>query len=99
MELHVTDQAAKWYKEEFDAEKNDYFRLFVRYGFGGRIPGFSLGIGRDTPYSEYASTNAEGINFYIEEKDAWYFDEHNLTIQMNEQGLEPEFIYDPNEPK
>ncbi|MFD2760314.1 HesB/YadR/YfhF family protein [Lentibacillus juripiscarius] len=93
MKLNVTAQAAKWYKEEFEPGKNAHLRLFVRYGFGGRIPGFSLGVSSAAPDHVYASATTDGITFFIEEKDAWYFDDHSLTIQMDQQEQEPEFVY------
>ncbi|RYG71816.1 hypothetical protein EU245_12715 [Lentibacillus lipolyticus] len=94
MKLNVTAKAAKWYKEEFNTGKDTYLRLFVRYGFGGLIPGFSLGISRDTPDNVFASDRADGITFFVEDADAWYFDGHNLTIQMDEKEQEPAFIYE-----
>lgn len=93
MNIQITNKAAKWYKEEFEIDQQAQLRFFVRYGFGGLIPGFSLGISYDTPKDVYASSNVEGITFFIENKDAWYFDDKDLKIEINEQSKEPEFIY------
>ncbi|SFD78235.1 Uncharacterized protein YneR [Lentibacillus persicus] len=93
MKLNITNQAAKWYKEELNIGDQSFLRFFVRYGFGGRIPGFSLGISNDTPEDIYASCNAEGVTFYIENKDAWYFDDQDLSITLDEQVKEPQFSY------
>lgn len=93
MNLHISENAAKWYKNEFEIEKSGQIRFFVRYGFGGIIPGFSLGVGFDDPVDIHASYDAAEITFFIEEKDAWYFDENNLTVLMNNKRNEPEFMY------
>ncbi|SFA75460.1 Uncharacterized protein YneR [Lentibacillus halodurans] len=93
MNLRITNKAAKWYKEEFEADDQSCLRFFVRYGFGGQIPGFTLAVAQDTPVDIYASNSVEGITFFIESKDAWYFDGKDLTIQLNERKQEPVFIY------
>lgn len=91
MNLSISHEAAKWYKEEFETDEGTHLRFYVRYGFGGQVPGFSVAVSRDTPDDIYASASVEGITFFIENKDAWYFDGQDLTIQLNDQ--EPEFIY------
>jgi len=93
LKLSITHEAANWYKAEFDIDNQSYLRFFVRYGFGGQIPGFSLGVSRDVPVDMYASSSVTGITFFIEAKDAWYFDDKDLKIQLNDQNNEPEFIY------
>ncbi|ALX47876.1 HesB/YadR/YfhF family protein [Lentibacillus amyloliquefaciens] len=94
MKLKITNQAGQWYKDEFDIDDRSYQRFFVRYGgFGGRIPGFSLGLGNDVPEDIYASCDVAGITFYIENKDAWYFDGQDLSITLDEKTKEPKFHY------
>nr|WP_010530729.1 hypothetical protein [Lentibacillus jeotgali] len=93
MSLSITHEAADWYKKEFDIDDQSYLRFFVRYGFGGQIPGFSLGVGYDVPDNMFASSNVNGIMFFIENKDAWYFDGKDLTIQLDDTTREPKFIY------
>jgi len=95
MEIEVTREAAKWYKDELDLSASAHIRLFPRYGgVGGLIPGFSLGINLDLPEQIHASTDVEGITFFIEHKDAWYFqDKDHLKIDLNDELNEPEFIY------
>ncbi|MFD1037878.1 HesB/YadR/YfhF family protein [Virgibacillus byunsanensis] len=94
MKLLVTKEAANWYKEEFDVQQPTSLRFYVRYGFGGIIPGYSLAITTDKMDDVYASCEVGDITFFIKEKDAWYFDDKNLTIEFNQEKQEPEFIYD-----
>lgn len=94
MNIHITDEAISWYERELDIQPGDAIRFFVRYGgFGGRIPGFSLGINVEAPNNIYASASKNGINFFIEETDAWYFDQVDLTVQFDTELKEPQFIY------
>lgn len=93
MKIHVTMQSAEWYREELDVD-NSYIRLFVRYGgVGGRIPGFSLGINFEEPVSPIASLTMDGLHFFIEETDAWYFDNFDVNISLDEELDEPRFTY------
>jgi len=93
LNLRITQEAANWYREEFDMDDQSYLRFFVRYGFGGQIPGFSLAVSHDVPDDIYVSSSVEGITFFIESKDAWYFDGKDLTVQLDKQHNEPAFIY------
>lgn len=91
MEIIVTEDVAKWYKNELDISQG-HIRFFPRYGFGGHIPGFSIGINQDSPNELHESTELEGITFYVEEKDAWYFEDVDLTVNINKKLNEPTYI-------
>lgn len=94
MEIIISDEAVKWYKEELDLKENDSIRFFVRYGgVGGKIPGFSLGISVVPPRQIHTSTMVDNIQFFIEEEDAWYFGDEDLVITLDEQFKEPQFTY------
>ncbi|BBP89737.1 hypothetical protein BsIDN1_33550 [Bacillus safensis] len=55
---------------------------------------FSLGVAKDEPQNAGATAEIEGITFFIEESDIWYFDNHDLHIDYNESVKEPEFHYE-----
>lgn len=93
MNIQVSLGAADWYKEELGIDGNAYLRLYVRYGFGGFVPGFSLGIKLDSPEEIHASHETDNITFFIEEKDEWYFGGKDLHISLNTEKDEPEFHY------
>ena len=94
MELSISEEAAKWYKDELIIENNAQIRFFVRYGgIGGHIPGFSLGIKFDIPEETHASTTIDNITFFIESADAWYFDGKDLQITLSKDTGEPDFSY------
>jgi uncharacterized protein YneR len=93
MNLQIDKEAAQWYKDELELSEDTYLRFFVRYGFGGHIPGFSLGVKKDAPTEKFASADLEGISFYIENKDAWYFEGYDLHVSFNEKIQEPAFEY------
>ena len=95
MNLEVTDKAVKWYENEYEITEKTPMRLFVRYGgIGGLIPGFSLGLSIENPNDIHAEKTINNITFYIEEQDAWYFEDKDLLIEFNHDLHEPKFIYE-----
>lgn len=95
MNIHITDEATQWYEQELDIQSGDAVRFFVRYGgIDGRIAGFSLGLSVESPDNIYASVSKNGITFFIEETDAWYFDQVDLNVQFDKNLEEPQFIYE-----
>jgi uncharacterized protein YneR len=94
MKLTIENQAAIWYKDELNLTQGDFVRFFVRYGGCGTVQtGFSLGIVKDSPQEIGMKAESNGITFFVEEKDMWYFDNHDLHVQFNEKYTEPEFKY------
>ncbi|WP_245301405.1 HesB/YadR/YfhF family protein [Virgibacillus natechei] len=94
LKLQISKEAAKWYQKELDITEPTYLRFYVRYGgFGGNIPGFSLGIKKENPENIYSSAEIDNIIFYIESKDVWYFEDNDLKINMNRKLMEPDFKY------
>ncbi|MDM5294919.1 HesB/YadR/YfhF family protein [Peribacillus simplex] len=95
MKLTISDQAAKWYIDELGLQEGSHLRFYVRYGGHSSVQsGFSLGIMKEEPETAAAVTTMNDINFYVEEKDLWYFDGHDLLITFNEKLTEPEFHYE-----
>lgn len=93
MDLQMSKKAAQWYKNELDLKEYTSLRFYVRYGFGGHIPGFSLGVKKESPEDVFASTDSEGITFFVANKDAWYFEGFDLHVSLNDTMQEPEFEY------
>lgn len=94
MKLQVTEAAAEWYKDELLLEEGENLHFFVRYGgVGGHQPGFSLAISPDEKKEPLAETTVNGINFFIENDDNWYFDGADLLVEYDEDRQEPTFFY------
>jgi uncharacterized protein YneR len=94
MNIRMNEDAAKWYMNEMFLKKGDFVRFFVRYGGCSTVQsGFSLGVEKENPVDAGVSTVIEDVTYYIEEKDIWYFDGHDLEVNFNAQFNEPEFSY------
>lgn len=95
MQININEEAANWYIKELQLKEGDFVRFFPRYGgVGGNIPGFSIGINTNEPMDLQTKATYDGVTFYIEKEDLWYFDDKNLTINFNEKLNEPEFLYE-----
>ena len=100
MNITITKPALQWFKDEFSFadEGKHYIRLFARYGGCGSIQsGFSLGITQEPPAQIGAETTVDGIIFYIEEADIWYFNDHDVTIKYSRKLDEIEFVHQKSE--
>lgn len=94
MKITIHDEAAAWYENEMDLSTGSYLRFFVRYGgFSSIQKGFSLGVSKEAPDHIGVRTEKNGVIYYIEEKDIWYFDGHDLIVELHPVGHEPEFKF------
>jgi uncharacterized protein YneR len=95
MNIVISEQAAEWYKNEMNLTNGDFVRFFARYGGCSTVQsGFSLGINSEQPNNAGVSVEKDGITYYIEESDIWYFDGKDLNVTFNEKAEEPEFHYE-----
>jgi uncharacterized protein YneR len=95
MNLSVTKEAAQWYKDELHLQSGDTLRFFVQYGGCSTVQkGLSLGIRKDDPAHPAVQMQEEGINFFIEGDDEWFFDGHNLSVTLNDGDDFPQFNYE-----
>lgn len=94
MNIQISNDAAAWYKEELILTNGDAVRFFVRYGGCSTIQkGFSLGISKEEPFDIGVKTEIDGITYFVEEKDLWYFDDQDLIIEYKSEFDEPVFNY------
>lgn len=95
MKIQIKNKALEWYKKELDLKAGDFVRFYARYGGCSTVQsGFSLGIAVEEPNDLGVKTVEDGITFYIEEKDLWYFDNHDLVIDYVDIYDEPTFQYE-----
>ncbi|MDV2683900.1 HesB/YadR/YfhF family protein [Alkalihalophilus lindianensis] len=96
MDIQITKPALTWFKEEFNLKgEGEFIRFFARYGGCGNIQsGFSLGISQDPPDKIGSKAELDGITFFIEEKDLWYFKHLDLKVKYSRKLDEIEFVYE-----
>ncbi|MDQ0214046.1 uncharacterized protein YneR [Oikeobacillus pervagus] len=94
MNIILSDRAFQWFKNEMEAKKGDFIRFYARYGGASPLhEAFSLGVNKEEPFEIGTKLEYEGITFFIEENDLWFFDEHDLHVQYCDKLDELEFHY------
>ncbi|QUG41828.1 HesB/YadR/YfhF family protein [Psychrobacillus sp. INOP01] len=94
MKILISSDAMNWFHEEMEAVKGDTIRFFARYGGSSPIhEGFSLGVTKDTPFEPTVTYKEEDILFFIEERDEWYFDGHDLYVDFDSTRDELSYAY------
>ncbi|MES5954942.1 cytoplasmic protein [Bacillus fungorum] len=69
-------------------------RFNVRYGGDSSIqPGYSLGIVAEKPDGKIVSVEKEGILFFVDIDDLWYFQNYDLVVGYDEETEEIQFNY------
>lgn len=94
MNIRISNEAAQWFIEEMDVETGDSIRFFARYGGSSPLhEGFSLGVIREQPDEVAVETVLDGIRYYVETRDLWYFDGHDLQVGVNRDLEELQYDY------
>lgn len=94
MKIKISEDAFKWFHDEMEVIEGETIRFFVRYGGSGLQPGFSLGVTKDQPQEKDAEVKKDGVTYFIEHNDLWYFDGHDLTVSVNDELKELEYSYE-----
>ncbi|MRI85406.1 hypothetical protein GIY09_05885 [Aerococcaceae bacterium WS4759] len=94
MKLTVDKQAAAWFKEEVGIREGAGIRIKAKiYGGSPVREGFGLAIDPIEPLNPIVTYKADnGVLFFVEDTDEWFFDGHDLNITLNEHA-EPHYVY------
>lgn len=97
MKITIQTPAIQWFKQEMGAKEGDSVRFFVRMGGCSTVQsGFSLGVCMEKPHTVGVSTIVDGITFFIEQEDLWYFDHTDLIVDYNADTHEIQYTYESN---
>ncbi len=94
LKIVVSNEAVNWFKEEMEAVPGDSIRFFARYGGASPLhEGFSLGVTKENPDEVAVEKEIDGIRYYIEYRDKWYFLEHDLHVDLDSKVNELVYSY------
>ncbi|HEK9099529.1 HesB/YadR/YfhF family protein [Bacillus pfraonensis] len=94
MNIQIESRAMQWFKEEMNLQSGDFVRFVVRYGGNSTIQSsYSLGLVFEEPEDIATSTEQDGIQFFIDEDDIWYFQDYDLVVSYHMEMDEIEFNY------
>jgi len=93
MQLHITNEAAAYYKKEMGLKGGDELRLFVKLAGHSTVhPNYSLGIIREAPVKPAVRAEADGIAFFLEEQDGWFIGDYDLRIGVKNGEIDMEMV-------
>jgi uncharacterized protein YneR len=97
MEIVISDAALEWFKSDIGLTAGDQLRFYSKiYGNSPVQQGYSLAFAKEDPINIAVSTELEGILFFIEDNDLWYFDGHDLYVDYHKKEDELEYKYVKN---
>lgn len=94
MKIVLSDEAIHWFKDEMDVTPGEHIQFFARYG--GNSPlheGFTLGVRKEEPDELEVMVEKDGVHYYIERRDVWFFAEHDLHVDVDPALHELSFSY------
>jgi len=87
MILTIDERAFSWFTNEFELKKPLSIRLFPQYaGFGQKHKGYSLAFSAESPANAEFIKEMDGITFYVEGNDLWFFDDAETRISIDDNG-------------
>ncbi|PAK87317.1 HesB/YadR/YfhF family protein [Lentilactobacillus parakefiri] len=100
MKIDVTDSASKWFQSKMGLSQGNGVRFYGKvYGKTPVHEGFSLALTRDDqPGETYTKTEKDGITYFVDEDDRWFFVGFDLKVDFNPEK-DPEnvvYTYTPN---
>ncbi|HEY2421608.1 MAG TPA: HesB/YadR/YfhF family protein [Neobacillus sp.] len=95
MEIVISSTAIKWFKDEVGLQNGDKVKFHTQiYGSSSIQENFAIGFSIDNdPIDIAVKSEIDGLMFFIEGTDLWFFNGHDLHVDYNEKNDELEFSY------
>lgn len=94
MKLTITSKAQAWFKQELELAEGQGIKFYGKvYGKTQVHDGFSVGMAVDTPESPLIEESVNGMLFFVEEADEWFFKGYDLVVDYDEELDEPKYEF------
>lgn len=94
MKLTITPKAQDWFKKEMKPTAGQGIKFYGKvYGKTQVHDGFSVGLAVDTPEQPLIEKNVNGMIFFVEESDEWFFKGYDLLVDFDELLDEPSYNF------
>lgn len=94
MKLTITSKAQTWFKQELELAEGQGIKFYGKvYGKTQVHDGFSVGMAVDTPESPLIEETVNGMLFFVEEADEWFFKGYDLVVDYDEELDEPKYEF------
>ncbi|EOL49374.1 HesB/YadR/YfhF family protein [Enterococcus caccae] len=98
MKLTITPNAQQWFKNEIAVSSDSGIRFYGKiYGKTDVHEGFSIAMSVEAPDQPLVKEVIDGITYFIEETDDWFFKGYDLLVDYDEEKDEPEYKFAKNE--
>ncbi|MDP4169645.1 MAG: hypothetical protein Q8906_03470 [Bacillota bacterium] len=95
MYISIDEKAFSWFTDEFNVCTPFYIRLFPQYaGFGEKHKGYSLAFSAEVPSDAEYVKEVNGITFFIEGNDTWFFEDTKTFLTFDETMAELQIKYE-----
>lgn len=85
MFISIDERATSWFTTEFDFNYPFSIRMFPQYaGFGQKNKGYSLAFSLETPTTAGYTKVVNGITFFVEENDVWFFEDIETYLTVDD---------------
>lgn len=94
MNLTITSKAQAWFKQELELAEGQGIKFYGKvYGKTQVHDGFSVGMAVDTPESPLVEEKDNGILYFVEEADEWFFKGYDLVVDYDAELDEPKYEF------
>lgn len=94
MNLTISPEVMQWFKKELVVDQGSGIRFFGKiYGKTQVHDGFSVGMSVDKPERPIVEQTIDGLLFFIDEADEWFFKGYNLTVDYDQTLDEPKYDF------
>lgn len=99
MAITISAAASEWFRRELDLQAGAGVRFFGKvYGQTNVHDGFSVGMARDDMVqSPVVRTTKDGVIYYVDTNDAWFFDGLDMAIDYDAARDEPTYTFTPTD--
>lgn len=97
MKLTITPRAQQWFKDEVGVTSDSGIRFYGKiYGKTDVHEGFSIAMSVEAPDQPLVKEVIDGITYFIEETDDWFFKGYDLLVDYDEDKDEPKYNFAGN---
>ena len=94
MKLTITPKAQEWFKREIELGDNQGIKFYGKvYGKTQVHDGFSVGMSVDIPENPLIEEDVNGMTFFVEEADEWFFKGYDLVVDYDTELNEPKYEF------
>ncbi|WP_192987092.1 HesB/YadR/YfhF family protein [Carnobacterium mobile] len=94
MKIELTPAAIEWFENEVGVSPESGVRFLGKvYGKTNVHEGFSVGMAVGQPEDALVKEEINGVLYFIEKNDEWFFSGYDLQVDFNAEKDEPIYTF------